>query len=44
MGFSMNDASKIYNYYKESTTIIIEDNIYSITSDIDGIGFLTVDK
>ena len=39
----MNDASKIYNHYKESTTTIIEDNIYLITSDIDGIGFLTVD-
>jgi exodeoxyribonuclease V alpha subunit len=44
MGFSMNEASKIYNYYKETTMTIIEDNIYELVIDIDGIGFLTVDK
>ena len=44
LGFSMNEASKIYKYYKESTMLIIEDNIYAIVNDIDGIGFLTVDK
>ncbi|MDD2495928.1 MAG: ATP-dependent RecD-like DNA helicase, partial [Tissierellia bacterium] len=44
MGFSMNEASKIYKYYKESTMPIIEDNIYTVVSDIEGIGFLTVDK
>lgn len=44
LGFTMNEASKIYKYYKESTMNIIEDNIYSIIYDIEGIGFLTVDK
>lgn len=44
LGFSMNESSKIYKYYKESTMAIIEDNIYTIVNDVDGIGFLTVDK
>jgi exodeoxyribonuclease V alpha subunit len=44
LGFTMNEASKIYKYYKESTMAVIEDNIYNITNDIDGIGFLTIDK
>lgn len=44
LGFSMNEASKIYQYYKESTMAIIEDNIYALVNDIDGIGFLTVDN
>jgi exodeoxyribonuclease V alpha subunit len=44
LGFTMNEASKIYKYYKEATMTIIEDNIYSIVDDIEGIGFLTVDK
>ncbi len=44
LGFSMNEASKIYKYYKESTMAIIDDNIYALVSDIDGIGFVTVDR
>lgn len=44
LGFSMNEASKIYKYYKEGTMNVINDNIYSLSNDIDGIGFLTVDK
>lgn len=44
MGFSMNASSKIYNYYKESTMTIIEDNIYSIINDVDDIKFVMVDK
>jgi exodeoxyribonuclease V alpha subunit len=44
LGFTMNESSKIYKYYKESTMNIIDDNIYSIIYDIDGIGFLTIDK
>lgn len=44
LGFSMNEASKIYKYYKEGTMDIINDNVYSVSNDVDGIGFLTVDK
>ncbi|MDD4644129.1 MAG: helix-hairpin-helix domain-containing protein, partial [Bacilli bacterium] len=44
LGFSMNEASKIYQYYKESTMTIIEDNIYTLIDDIEGIGFLTIDR
>lgn len=44
LGFSINDASKIYQHYKESTINIIEDNVYTIINDIEGIGFLTVDQ
>ncbi|MDD2203259.1 MAG: ATP-dependent RecD-like DNA helicase [Bacilli bacterium] len=44
MGFSMNEASNIYKYYKENTMFIIEDNIYAVVNDIEGIGFLTVDR
>ncbi|MFA5407503.1 MAG: ATP-dependent RecD-like DNA helicase, partial [Bacilli bacterium] len=43
-GFSMNEASKIYKYYKESSLSIINDNIYAIVNDVEGIGFLTVDR
>lgn len=44
LGFSMNEASKIYQHYKESTMTIIEDNIYTLIDDIEGIGFLTIDR
>lgn len=44
MGFSINEASWIYKYYKESTMVIIDDNIYTLVNDIEGIGFLTIDK
>ena len=43
-GFSMNDSVKIYEYYKEKTIEVIENNIYKIVKDINGIGFNTVDS
>lgn len=44
LGFTINEASKIYKYYKEASLSIINDNIYTIIDDIDNIGFLTIDK
>ena len=44
IGFNMNDASKIYNYYKEETLNLIEGNIYDIIEKIAGISFITIDK
>ncbi|MDD3048539.1 MAG: ATP-dependent RecD-like DNA helicase [Bacilli bacterium] len=44
IGFSMNEATKIYNQYKDNTNVVIENNIYDLIEDVDGIGFITVDK
>ena len=43
-GFSVNESVKIYEYYKENTINIIENNIYDIVKNINGIGFMTIDK
>ena len=43
-GFSMSDAVKIYESYKENTISVVENNIYEIVEKVVGIGFLTVDK
>lgn len=44
MGFTMSEASKIYKVYKEAALKILDDNIYNVISDVEGISFLTVDK
>ena len=43
IGFNTKDSMIIYNYYKEKTRSIIDDNIYSVIDDIIGIGFKKVD-
>lgn len=43
-GFSINESVKIYEYYKENTINIIENNIYDIVKNINGIRFLSIDK
>lgn len=43
LGFSMKDALAIYNNYKSMTKEVIENNIYQILSNVDGISFLKVD-
>lgn len=43
-GFSMSEAVKIYERYKENTITIIENNIYDILNEVKGIGFNTIDK
>lgn len=44
MGFSMQDSLSIYNTYKSNTIRIIENNIYRLIDDVDGLTFLKVDK
>lgn len=41
---SINMAVKIYNKYKASTQVILNENPYILIEDIDGIGFKTADK
>lgn len=43
IGFSMNDALNIYNTYKTNTIRKLENNIYSIMDDVDGINFPKID-
>lgn len=43
-GFSMSESVKIYEFYKENTINVIENNIYEIIDKVTGIGFLTVDR
>ena len=43
LGFSTNEAMKIYNCYKENTLQVIEDNIYDIVYSINSITFKRVD-
>ncbi len=43
IGFSIKDAGIIYNHYKDSTKMIIEDNVYSIIDDISEINFSKVE-
>ncbi len=44
LGFSMNDSLNIYNIYKTNTIRELENNIYSIIEDVDGINFPKVDE
>ena len=44
IGFTTKDSLTIYNYYKEKTLNIINNNIYSLCEDIKEINFLKVDK
>jgi len=39
IGLNIKDALSIYNRYKENTMLIIENNIFSIIEDIEGISF-----
>ena len=43
-GFSMNDALKIYEVYKDNTINILNENIYQIVEDVINIGFKKVDN
>lgn len=44
MGFSLKDAMLIYNEYKDSTMMIINDNIYSLIDEIDEITFNKIEE
>lgn len=44
LGFNMKDSLNIYNYYKSSTVMIIENNIFDIIDDIGDVSFLKVDE
>ncbi len=44
LGFTMRDALLIYNYYKKMTLDVINNNVYKIVNDIEGISFLKVDS
>ena len=44
LGFVMKDALLVYNTYKSHTIEIIENNIYSLIDDIDGINFIKIDN
>ncbi len=43
IGFSTKDAMIVYNFYKERTKKIIEENIYQIVRDIYGMSFKKID-
>ncbi len=44
LGFSTKDSMLIYNYYKEKTRSIIEENIYQLILDINDITFKKIDQ
>ena len=44
LGFNMKDALDIYNKYKASTIIVLENNIFDIIDEIENISFLKVDE
>ena len=44
LGFSMKDSLAIYNKYKNNTVMQIENDIYKLIDDIDGISFLKIDE
>lgn len=44
LGFTMQDALKIYNTYHNNTISFLEHNIYRIIDDVEDISFLTIDK
>lgn len=43
LGFSTKDSMLIYNYYKDKTIKIIEDNIYALVQDIPELTFKKID-
>ena len=43
LGFNMRDALSIYNEYKKETIIKIEQNIFRIIDDINGLSFTKID-
>lgn len=43
LGFSMKDSMIIYNKYKDTTKMVIENNVYSIIEDIDEISFSKIE-
>ncbi len=43
-GFNVNESVKIYEFFKENTVNIVENNIYEIVEKVSGIGFLTIDR
>lgn len=43
MGFSTKDAMLIYNYYKNETRNIVDDNIYQVIEDINDLYFKKID-
>ncbi len=43
LGFSTKDSISIYNKYKDKSIDVIEDDIYKIIYDIEGIGFKKID-
>ena len=44
LGFSAKEAAKIYNYYKDDVIRVIEDNIYTLIDDINGMSFKRIDN
>lgn len=44
LGFNMKDSLNIYNYYRSSTIMTIENNIFDIIDEVDEISFLKVDQ
>lgn len=44
LGFNMKDSLNIYNYYRSSTIMTIENNIFDIIDEVDDISFLKVDQ
>ena len=44
LGFSTKDSMLIYNYYKEKTKPVIEENIYQLILDIHDITFKKIDQ
>ena len=44
LGFNMNDALEIYNFYKSNTLKVLEHNPYQIIEDIDNINFVKLDE
>jgi exodeoxyribonuclease V alpha subunit len=44
IGFSFNQSNNIYKYYKNETSQKLEEDIYNVVENIEGIGFNLVDK
>ena len=44
LGFNMKDSLLIYNFYKDKTVDVIDQNIYKLIDDIDEIAFPKVDE
>jgi len=44
LGFNMKDSLNIYNKYKSSTIMIVENNIFDIIDDVEDISFTKIDE